>query len=266
MKRRECHSGFTVAELMISIGVFAMLSVVLFGAMRFGINSWRSIDSRHEATNAIYKAQVALKRDLQQANTDFMGVAQVGSGSGDAIWFLSAEDPTADPKVGARYRWTNTGQPRWQRNVIYYLVRPGDHNIVSNGTSCSSSGGSDGDSNCPHKFLIRKVVNGPDDAEGNEILLSDSAVTAYLTAPNGYNFSSMTGESGVENVRLVTDKMLWFNVVNFTPGASLLEVELAAVRVQEAHKNIPVGQASMLASRFTQGQTMFIDPRNKGED
>jgi type II secretory pathway pseudopilin PulG len=264
MKRSRTYRGFSVGELMVSIGVFSLLSVVLFGTMRFGISSWRAIDSRHEATNALYKAQISLKRDLQAADTDFMDVAQVGGGSGDAIWFLSATDPDADPKVDRKFVFDDAGDPVWQRNIIYYLVRPGSHNDVSNGTTCNTGGNPDGDSTCPHKFLIRKVVNGPDGAEG-EILIPASDIGAYLTVPSGYSFSAMTGEANLEDVRLITDDMLWFNVVNFTPGDPLLEIEMAAVRVQEAHKNIAVGQASMLGTRFTQGQTMFLEPRNKGE-
>ena len=193
-----------------------------------------------------------------------MGVTQVGAGSGDVIWFLSAEDPNGDPKLGQKFVFDNSGDPIWQRNIIYYLIRPGNHDDVSNGNICDVSAGPDGDSDCPHKFLIRKVIDGPDGTDG-EILLSAADVTTYLTAPAGYNFSPMTGEANLEDVRLVTDDMLWFNVVNFTPGDPLLEIEMAAVRVQEAHKSIPVGKASMLGTRFTQGQTMFLEPRNKGE-
>ena len=265
MKKSRPYAGFTVTELMVTVAVYSLMSVVLFGAMRFGINSWRSIDSRHEATNALYKAQVALKADLQAADTEFMGVRPVGAGSGDAIWFLSAVDPNTDPKTGQKFIFDTGGQPVWQRNIIYYLVRPSNHNDVSNGSSCSSSASPDGDSNCPHKFLIRKVVDGPDGPEG-ENLLTSGEVAAYLTAPTGYDFSAMTGEANLENMRLVTDDMLWFHVVNFVQGDPLLEIELAAVRTQEAHKNIRVGNGDMLGSRFTQGQTMFLEPRNKGED
>jgi hypothetical protein len=264
MKQFRTYRGFSVAELVISLGVFSLMSVVLFGTMRFGINSWRAVDSRHEATNALYKAQVSLKRDLQAADTEFMGVAAVGAGSGDVIWFLSADDPNADPKLGQKFMFDDSGDPVWQRNIIYYAVRPANHNDVSNGTLCNTDSNPDGDGTCPHKFLIRKVIDGPDGTEG-EILLTAGEVTAYLTAPAGYNFSSMTSEANLEDVSLITDDMLWFKLINFNPGDPLLEIEIAAVRVQEAHKNIPVGQTSMLGTRFTQGQTMFLEPRNKGE-
>lgn len=57
----RCERGFTLIELLVAISVVALLSVLLFGGLRFAIHGARSVDRRTDDA-----AKVALAYDFMQ--------------------------------------------------------------------------------------------------------------------------------------------------------------------------------------------------------
>ena len=154
------------------------------------------------------------------------------------LGMLSSEDD-----AGVHIRDTD-GLPIYQKNVLYYLVRPNNHNTISDGITCTINDGAypNGDPFCPHKILIRKVIRKEANAADPETLLTQAEVDAYLTLPDGYDLSGMTGEygtPGVKNgeIRVVGNSLLSFEVDQ--SNDPFVRLVFRAVRINEARKEIP---------------------------
>lgn len=64
--RRFVSRGFTLVELLVGLTVMALLSLVLFGGLRFGIRAWETGGARMEQTHRAEAVQSLLRRQLGQ--------------------------------------------------------------------------------------------------------------------------------------------------------------------------------------------------------
>lgn len=64
MKR---HGGFTLLELMVAIGIFALVSVIAFGTLNRLLNDRERLESEHEFWRALSLTFIRLEEDLSQA-------------------------------------------------------------------------------------------------------------------------------------------------------------------------------------------------------
>ena len=264
MVERGRTRGLTLPELLVSMGVFALLSVVLFAASQMGIRSFTAVQGRYGASAALRRATTALQKDIAHADSSFMQSALLGTGHGDILWFLSADDPDMNASSQERFQVNDAGRPEWRRNIIYYLARPTDHDRVSGGYTCVAGAGGLNDTICPHKFLIRMVVDGPDGPDGEEALLSEAEVKTYALQPPGYNLGGLLAPAEVEDVKLVSNDMLQFAVDGFSSGDRFIELSVAAARIQEAVKNVPaLGTVSLIGHPVTTGIQLSLVPKNK---
>jgi hypothetical protein len=149
------------------------------------------------------------------------------------------------------------GSRMWQRNILYYLVVP-------ERDPCTGGAASNGfDDHCPHKLLIRKVIDNapptvPTDETTEEALLSD--VTPYLTQPSGLDTSGMSVEPGVGEVRIVALNLLGMELRR--PQEAETQVDLRALSLLDAMRNLRVGSISLTESSFTQQEGFSVFPRN----
>ncbi|MBI3925133.1 MAG: hypothetical protein HY319_06300 [Armatimonadetes bacterium] len=244
-------AGVTLLELVFSLGLFTLLLVILTLLFTQTLGVWRKIDSADTADREIRKAVAALRSDLQLASPSRLNRTQVppslGAGNdGEALWFLS---PIATS--GQMAHKQDSAEPLWQRNILYYLVVPQNHNPTF-GMNCSGIAGPTGyEAACSHKVLIRKVIDSgvatvPTDESTEETLIAD--ITPYLTHPNGYDLSGMN-EPGVEHQEIVASRLLTFESQN--AGPSEVSVELRAVALQDAQRETRLGSVSMYTGRFT---------------
>lgn len=60
-------NGFTLPELLISLALIGMLTVLLYGALHIGVRSWDSIEIYSERTEGLRLARGFLQRCLRQA-------------------------------------------------------------------------------------------------------------------------------------------------------------------------------------------------------
>jgi general secretion pathway protein J len=63
--RDDC--GFTLVELLVGLGLMALISVLLFGGFRFGLRVWEAGDDRITATNEIEMAQHLLRQQIAES-------------------------------------------------------------------------------------------------------------------------------------------------------------------------------------------------------
>lgn len=59
--------GFTLVELLVALGLMALVSVALFGGMRFGMRAWETGTQRIDQATRIELVQSLLRRQLSQA-------------------------------------------------------------------------------------------------------------------------------------------------------------------------------------------------------
>lgn len=278
MIRFRRSAGFTVIETFTALAIFSGIMIVTTMLLRQSVWVWTAGDSREDASIVLSKARTAMNRDLLQADLDpgdagelHFGRTQTppGLGGGDAIWFLSAAGPDNS------FERNVDGLPHWQRNVLYYLAKPQNHDARYK-QSCSSGSNPAGDDVCPHKMLIRVVIDnppvtvpwpdppakpGPGDLP--EELIDSSEIASYLIAPNGLDLSGILAQPGVVEARIITTGLLWFKVApaSGAPTAGL-EVDLRALAIKEAAKVVPVGSISVLNDPKTLSSVFSLFPRN----
>lgn len=65
-QRRNLDLGFTFLELMVALALLGMLSLVLFGSLRFGTRVWEHAEGTMAAEASIRTVQFFLRRDIER--------------------------------------------------------------------------------------------------------------------------------------------------------------------------------------------------------
>ncbi len=93
---RPSEAGFTLIELLVALTLLGLISVVLFGGLRFGTRAWEVGNLRAEHLAQVQAVQALLRRRIAQALPPGPGAAgdeakrRVFSGESDALQFLAA--------------------------------------------------------------------------------------------------------------------------------------------------------------------------------
>ena len=68
-RRTDLHSeaGFTLIELLVALTLLGLISVVLFGGLRFGTRAWEAGNLRAEQLARVQAVQALLRRRISQA-------------------------------------------------------------------------------------------------------------------------------------------------------------------------------------------------------
>jgi prepilin-type N-terminal cleavage/methylation domain-containing protein len=242
--------AFSLPELMLVLVLFGLASSLIFHLLHDGFRKFRAINSRHDTQARMSKALSRLQRDLEKADPDQIRMKRVSAaGNGDVIWFLSADDPNENNPDLRFKRDPATGLPRWQRHILYYLIRPGNYAKVSNGGSAGIDPDPRGDYYAPYKFLIRKVIDRPTNPER---LMTPAEIDALTTAPADHNLGA---EPGVERSQLVAEGLL---SLEFTRYDRTLEIDLRAVHLERANAALAVGGVSLKSGPYTEHQRLRV--------
>lgn len=270
--------AFTVIEMFVALGIFSGILVVTTMLLRQAVWVWTSGDSRESASLVLTKVRNAVSRDLLRADLDpgdsgepHYAQVQTSSslGGGDAIWFLSAIGPNGEMVRDA------DGYPFWQRNILYFMAKPDNHDTLY-GQSCASGSNPQGDDVCPHKVFLRVVIDyppatsppplppaspGPGDVP--EVLIPASEITNYLLAPDGLDASAIQALTGVEEVRIISTGMLWFKAAPAPGGTDIgIQLDIRATAIREAAKVTAVGASSLLNATHTMRSVFSLFPKN----
>lgn len=260
---RGRRTGIGLAEVLVTIGLFGFVTAAIFLMLSRGHEMWRRDSGSHTATLALNTSLRSLEQDLlqgpaQPSVTTVAAHLSGGGSDGQAVWTLSAR------AVDGSFTKTDDGYPFWQRNVLYYLVVPLNHQTLF-GLNCAGGADPSGfDDRCPHKMLIRKVIDsGPaTDPSGDpetvaESLLDD--VSPYLTQPAGWDTSAMAAESGLESVEIVAGGLLRFEARPLPGG---IVVDLRATALDQARRELTVGATALGEHPLTAALLKPIYPRN----
>ncbi|MEW6277233.1 MAG: hypothetical protein AB1758_01325 [Candidatus Eremiobacterota bacterium] len=254
----------SLAEVLVAGFVFSLLLGVAVLLFRHSTQVWKHASSAEGARHGLSSARAALERDLRLSDPALVARADVptslgGGPDGQALWFLSPVDPATGEVVRKQ-----DGYPFWQRNILYYLVVPSNHDAVFGVACAGGADPADGyDDRCPHKVLIRKVIDDgvpttPADEATEEALIAD--ITPYLTRPVGFSTAGMTGEPGLELKRILGGGFLKFSTRSVT--AREIAVDLRSVAFGEAARNLRVGQVSLVQGRYTHRLDFSVLLRN----
>ena len=90
------EAGFTLLELLVATALLGLLSVVLLGSTRFGIQVWARSESAIADSNQIRRVQTALSEELSRAYPLFVASGTPDAhidfdGSADRLTFLSPD-------------------------------------------------------------------------------------------------------------------------------------------------------------------------------
>lgn len=262
LKSTRKRRAFTLTEMLMAVTVFSLVlvfSVVILSSTR---KVWQKVNASNDAGMVLRKAAFRLSQDLAGAGRDGLATCANGTGSskmGEALWMLSAEDP-----AGGRFVRGPGGGAFWQKNVLYYLTVPQDHDARYQ-MSCQSW-----DRVCPHKILLRKVIDTgpattPTSADGDiETLLTEADAVAYMTGPATLDLDPMLSEPGVVSVDLVTTRLLDSDVTLKQAGGHTTEVafKLESALWEHARNRIAVGRDPFPPNTFTLSRTVGAVPLN----
>ncbi|HEY5337641.1 MAG TPA: prepilin-type N-terminal cleavage/methylation domain-containing protein [Rhizomicrobium sp.] len=90
-------AGFTLLELLVAMVLMGLLSVVLLGSTRFGMQVWARSEDAMAHANQVRRAETVLSADLTRAYPLFLGSGSSDShvdfdGAADGITFLAPDD------------------------------------------------------------------------------------------------------------------------------------------------------------------------------
>lgn len=176
-------SGFTLLEMLITTGAFAVVLGTLFIVVKMGSDSWLKVQSQRSTQVMLRNVEIYMLDDLRRASLSQMKVEKLSVGGVDSqvLWFLSAMGYDDSTKADRQAVFTRTvsGEPVWKRNIVYYLTPISNklHEARYHYT-CSDK------AKCPHKMLIRKEIVWPGDSHDKDFkpatLLTTEEVKAFL--------------------------------------------------------------------------------------
>lgn len=268
--RRKDSLGATLVEVLITTGVFSVLMLVLFTVVRYGMDSWRSIEGRTVTQTMMRKVGVFAMDDIRRASFGGLGVAiyknynpsnmtKVVTGAdvdqtkqpqyGQALWMLSAyNDDSAIPgstdseviSASQRFSRNASGIPTWTKNVIYYVstIGPNLHKEKYGGSIQDVCGNAD---SCPHKWLVRCEV------PGQAALLDSSNIDKYIVQPetNGGKVNIFSQDPFKQcKVQVLADCIVAFRVVTSKPEVTLVikSARLAELRRAQQQRGMALGK------------------------
>lgn len=255
-------------ELVVALACYMFVIVVSMALFNQSIWVYRRVTSSDRATRSLRLARTYLERDLALANPDQLRRSLVpdllggGGSTGEAVWFLSPVDP-----VSGRMMRKEDGMPFWQRNVLYYVTIPTNHNELF-GQSCAGGAGPGNlDDRCPHKLLVRKVIDSgaptvPSDESSEETLIAEADIAPFLSQPTGHQ---LPAQAGVSEAKVATGGLLYFRTVSAPAPRNIpveLFVDLRALALEEAQRNVRVGSDSLFNSKYTRQGPFSIYLRN----
>lgn len=252
--------GFSLPELLLVMAIFSAFLLSVHYLLSSGLGTWRRTASSQDASLQLAKAHRALYDDLRAtgiASCEVVNSAVLGtSTTGDVLWLLSANDSSSSQPCRKE-----DGTPFWQRNVLYYLGAPTDHDRLFKQV-CQAK-----PFVCPHKVLIRRVFDSQRATMANspeadvEELMPSAQVRTRARLPRDFN-SPFPG-AAAEKSEIVATGLVDFQVSKGAHGWNgEIEFRLKAFDVDSAGKVSMIGREDLRNSPFTHETFGSVFPGN----
>lgn len=120
---RRGEAGFTLLELLVSMALLALLTVVLFGALRFGARAWDSGEAHSTGMDEVRLVQGLLQREIEQAypfwlTTDPLHPTVDFRGAEDSMDFLAPPPRVVVGGGRARIAFERAADGRYEQLVM----------------------------------------------------------------------------------------------------------------------------------------------------
>lgn len=202
------HRATTLLETTISIALFSVMIVVLFGMVRMGTDSMQQAETRSNLQETLRKVEVYLLDDLRRTSIESVQVGKIkvdGAGSYEAncLWLLSAYGSDKNSGGQEVFSRDSTGSVLWKRNILYYVAPlTNEWHQERFGYVCEDL------NTCPHKWLVRKeiLVDKDGNCSGGGVvdptkpirLLGNSAtqIGAFVNGIKSFDLSYMLNDAG----------------------------------------------------------------------
>lgn len=268
MTKTRSLEGFTLIEILVASGLAFLVFGFGYLLISTASKAYHQVSGHDDGELQMKKLSRLMQKDLTGSAFASLVVAPVLDASvrvGDAISCLSFN--SGSDADGASCT-SLTGSPFWQRNVLYYLVRP-------QGDSCVAKAGADGyEDNCPHKVAIRKVIDsgvstkplsqGGSPADDSEEPLSD--LKPYLTKPTAQlSVQHMLAETKVTSVSVAAVNLLSLRIRLETDLNSPWEVEtrVFSYNLESNRQAFTVGQIALSSTDGLLALGFSCFPRNR---
>jgi len=238
----------SLPELIVSMGIFSLLVLAFIAILNLGLRSWVNMEGRHLGERDLRQAEFSLLRDLKATRADNVVCGTLSNGDGGLLW-MNSTLRRGGLLDGQACRDTD-GEPIWQATIVYYLVRPAPalHQQLY-GYQCPPWAGGGVDPLCPHKLLIRRLIETQAHTAVPAVKTESEPFPANVNAwvgnpvvqPSDMKLSNLPNPGSVIESKIVALTMLSF--IPLRPSASLdrVDLHLATVRRQEAEKHLAVG-------------------------
>ena len=252
---RSKNRGFSLVELMAALTVFGLIISLSFAYMSQSQRLYQRVNASGSADVGLRRAAVSLERDLENAAHGSVKFTNNGTGPqrcGDAVWLLSAEDPTS-----GEFARHPDGSLFWQKNILYYLTVPQDHDERYQMT-CNEF-----DQVCSHKILVKLVIdNGVSTTPSSprsseELLLSPADASGFLIRPSTIDLSPLATDPRVISATLVASHLL-DNRVSSAREEREIRCQLTAGLIEDARKNFALGKVPFPEKSFTLSRTVAV--------
>jgi general secretion pathway protein J len=126
-RQHSGEAGFTLFEMLVTIVLLALLSLLLFGGLRFGVRAWDSSEAHGTGMDELRVVQGLMRREIEQAypyyvTTDPADPAIDFSGNENAMTFL-APAPQSLLSAG-RARVSLAAEPDGSHVALVMRARP----------------------------------------------------------------------------------------------------------------------------------------------
>lgn len=263
---RRSTTGFTLLEVLVSVAIFSIALTVLGLSLSSSRAALVETTGSSSAVQSLRKLYLSVQRDVQatafgSSETAASLTANGGGLTGDAIWFLSAWDSARETTIKS-----SLGTPLWQRNILYYTAVPSNHSALYGFTCSGGTNGLGYDVHCPHKVLIRKVIDSgavttPTDEATQETLIPPADIAQYLTPPTGFVVPLNPGNGELE-ARVICPKLLNFRATRVTAPVEEIRFEARSTALTDLGKSTSVGNTNLQFAPQTESIEFSIFPQN----
>ncbi|MBN9416141.1 MAG: hypothetical protein J0I12_11925 [Candidatus Eremiobacteraeota bacterium] len=261
MRRR----AFTLLELCLAGALLTLFMFVGYTMLRMAEKVYYQVSGNEDATMQLKRAVRMLHKDLISALADTVGSAGApalnvvnvpaslpgGASDGTGVCLLSPY------RNGSGEMVMNTDGPEWQRNIIYYTVVPG-------GDPCAGGADANGfDDRCPHKVLVRKVLNL---GTTPQTPLPIGSIAGHLTRPlSPKDISNFSSEANLTESQIVAHGLVGLRVQTHSTHPALMQDEVIFTVTafnQPRSRKLAVGSVALTGQPGFLVNSMAVFPRN----